>query len=207
MAKKRSAPLVPKEFTQQPAKKTYPSGPVQAVEVLEEQGLVLRMRAVARLEKSGLPSETIATELAKSDKSWTHDLVLALQGKVGTPEQQSAMSSRYQSCLEDVSQGNLIEPESDIKELLAYAMRVITTFIKSAPENACPECGSVAKDAVDAAFKVLRAGGLGLGENVSIVEYRMDADTRDVLRAVTAMKKAQSRLGPLIEAEFSGKDS
>jgi hypothetical protein len=180
------------------------TSPDKAIQLLEEQGLLLRMRKVARLDRAGLTTEQIAVELAKSDPTWTHELVLALVGKSGTPVQRTLLSEQYGRVSEDVAQGDLIEPESDIKELLSYAMKVITDYIKAAPKNACPECKALPKDAVDAAFKVLKAGGLGLGENVSIVEVHMDADTRDVLRQVMAYTKPASRLGPMIEVEFTG---
>ena len=174
-----------------------------ALKALEEQGLILRMKKIARLEAAGLEPDLIAVELAKGDKTWTLDLVLTLMGREGPSEQKGYLALKYNSVREETKQSELIDPDADILDLRSYALSVVTQYLKNVPNRVCPECKATPKDGFEAAIKVLKAGGVGLGENVSVVEYRMDSETQEILRALTTLKLPESRLGDMIEAEFT----
>lgn len=178
--------------------------PAEAVHQLEELGLLLRMRKVARLERMGLLPDKIAVELSKGHETWPIELILTLMGlgDAGTPAQREILRSRYRSVLEETSQAELTDPERELAENQNLALGIVKYFLQRGVHERCAECGCAPKESFEGALKVLRMSGVGLAENITVREFRMDPDTLSMFREFLRWKPPESRLKPMIEADL-----
>lgn len=161
---------------------------------IQENGLILRQRMVARLQVKGLQPEEIAVELfrATGDDSWTLEVVLYLIGQNGTNEERRQMLEQYEAIREEVKSPELVDIDTQIREMQALGLSVLRSLMESGDE----------KIRLQASRDALRLGGTDATTvEKKIVELRVDPKLEGALSALANWQKPQSRLKGLIEAD------
>ena len=171
-----------------------PAGPIEAMDRIVQEGLMLRQRMIARLELQGIPAPEIAVELGKQDGGkggWCLENVLYLTGlgTEGTAAEREDMRARYSLIREEVSHPSMIDVDTQLKEGMSTAISTMRELMT----NEDP------KIRLQASSKMLSMNGADSTTiERRIIELRIDPKLQDALSALAQWTKPKSRLDTLL---------
>ncbi len=163
----------------------------KAIGAVEMNGIMLRMKAIARLDLLGMDVQHIAVELSKSNASYSIEVVNRLMGldQAQDEEGRERLRSLYSKIRSEAEDSSILQPDRELEDLQCLAISAVKAGLEAA-------MGSPA--GVELGLKALKAVGVG-NETTQVVEYRMDEGTREALLAMRDYRKPSGGLARLLD--------